>query len=134
MFSHVGFYKRPREHATSVAKSDEVVADFMRHHNADIIVWVNPTSPLQTGDEVRACVSYFIEKGFDTLITVKNEQVHCLYDGTPFNYKEGETFAQTQDLKAVQPFVYSLMMWKKKTFMAHYEKNGFVPKPCRKGT
>ena len=122
----VQFYQRPEEYATSQAKSDDVIYDFMKNNPADILVWVNPIAPLQPAEEIKDVVNYFIENKFDSLITVKNEQVHCLYDGKPLNYDEGEKFARTQDLKAVQPFVYSLMMWRYESFLGAYEKNNYA--------
>ena len=61
----VEFYKRPAEFATSSAKSDTVVNDFILQNPCDMVAWVNPTSPLQTGEEVRAVVEHFVkEKSF----------------------------------------------------------------------
>lgn len=122
----VEFYLRPKELGSSTTKSDSVVYDFMTKHPSDIMAWVNPTSPLQTGEEVRAVINYFIREKLDTLITVKSEQVHCVYDGRPVNFNPEEVFAQTQDLKPVQPFVYSIMMWKNRIFMDAYKEKGYA--------
>ncbi|MBI5195866.1 MAG: hypothetical protein HZA10_06060 [Nitrospirae bacterium] len=120
----VEFYLRPKDLGSSATKSDNVVYDFMLKHPSDIVAWVNPTSPLQTGEEIKEVIDYFIKENLDTLITVKNEQVHCIFKGSPVNFKTDEIFAQTQDLMPVQPFVYSIMMWKNKTFIDAFEKNG----------
>lgn len=120
------FYRRPAELGSSSTKSDHVVYDFVRKHPCDIVVWVNPIAPLQTADDVRCAVEYFRSEDLDSLITVKNEQVHCLYDGRPLNFRIDEVFAQTQDLKPVQCFVYSIMMWKTSVFMPTFEKIGFA--------
>ncbi|MFA4884220.1 MAG: hypothetical protein WC903_06645 [Candidatus Margulisiibacteriota bacterium] len=122
----VEFYHRPEKLGSSEAKSDDVVFDFMEHHPADITVWVNSTSPLQSGEEVRAVVRYFQEKKLDGLITVREEQVHCLYDGQPLNFQEDGLFARTQDLIPVQRFVYSVMMWRNKTFQKTYKEKGYA--------
>ena len=120
----VEFYQRPVELGSSTTKSDAVVYDFMTKHPSDILVWANPTSPLQTGDEVKDVIKYFIKEGLDTLITTKNEQVHCAYQDKPINFRMEEIFAQTQDLEPVQPFVYSIMMWRNRTFVDACEKRG----------
>ncbi len=120
----VEFYQRPRELGSSTTKSDTVVYDFMSKHPSDVLVWANPTSPLQTGCEVKEIINYFIKEELDTLITTKCEQVHCVYQDKPVNFRMEEIFAQTQDLEPVQPFVYSIMMWKSRTFMDVYEKRG----------
>jgi len=118
----VEFYQRPAEWATSTAKSDFVVYDFVKNNPCDIVVWVNPTSPLQTGKEIRQIVEYFLKENFDSLITVKEEQVHCVFKNKPVNFRLNEIFAQTQDLTPVQPFVYSVMMWRTDIFIQTFEK------------
>jgi CMP-N-acetylneuraminic acid synthetase len=120
----VEFYQRPVELGSSTTKSDTVVYDFMLKYPSDVLVWTNPTSPLQTDREVKAVINYFVKEELDTLITTKNEQVHCVYKDKPINFQMEEIFAQTQDLEPVQPFVYSIMMWRNRTFMDAYEKHG----------
>jgi CMP-N-acetylneuraminic acid synthetase len=119
-----GFYQRAAEWATSSARSDFVVYDFVKNNPCDIVAWINPTSPLQTGEEIRSVVGYFTKNKLDSLITVKDEQVHCVYKGKPINFKTSEIFARTQDLVPVQPFVYSVMMWRTDIFMRTFEKKG----------
>lgn len=118
----VEFYHRPKKLGSSTTKSDHVIEDFINKNPCDILVWVNPTSPLQTGNEIIKIVNYFIDNKLDTLITVKNEQVHCLCDDKPVNFNYNTLFAQTQDLKQVLPFVYSIMMWRTDTFIQHFNK------------
>lgn len=135
------FYLRPLDLGSSTTKSDSVVADFMDSHpEADIVVWVNSISPLQTSDDIRNTVEYFLERNLDSLITVENKQVHCLYNNEPVNYQKDSVFAQTQDLVPVQPFVYSIMMWKRPVFLKEYREKGhalfcgkFGTYPVRKG-
>ena len=121
----VEFYQRPTELGSSQARSDEVVYDFMKNNSGDITAWVNSTSPLQTGEEVKNVVQYFRENDLDSLITVRQEQVHCLFDGRPLNYKEDEKFARTQDLVPIERFVYSVMMWKNSAFMEEFKEKGY---------
>ena len=122
----IDFYLRPPELGSSEAKSDGVVYDFMAHTHSDIVAWVNPISPLQTGKEIREVVNYFIQNHLDSLITVKDEQVHCVYQGTPLNFRVEEIFAKTQNLTPVQPFVYSVMMWRTRPFMETFERQGYA--------
>ena len=120
----VEFYKRPEHLGSSTTKSDDVVLDFVQNHPSDVVVWVNPISPLQTGDEIRKVIQYFQKEKLDSLITVSNEQVHCVYQGKAINFEETGKFAQTQDLEAVQPFVYSIMMWRTFPFVEAMRRNG----------
>jgi CMP-N-acetylneuraminic acid synthetase len=122
----VDFYKRPAKLASSQAKSDSVVYDFIKNNPCSIITWVNPIAPLQTGEEIRKVVDYFIDHRLDSLITVKDEEVHCLYKGRPVNFKMNEIFARTQDLTSVQPFVYSIMMWRAEVFKRTFKRKGYA--------
>lgn len=118
------FYLRPAALGSSTMKSDEVVYDFMSAHPADVVAWVNPTSPLQTGEEVRAVVEHFHARQLDSLITVREERVHGLVQDRPVNFDPETPFAQTQDLPPVQLFVYSVMMWRTATFRRAFEATG----------
>jgi len=122
----VDFYLRPEKLGSSTAKSDDVVDDFMSRYPAEITAWVNPTSPLQTGEEIRKVVECFISEQLDTLITVRSEQVHALYGGRPLNFKVDEQFAQTQDIMPVERFVYSVMMWRNEVFRRTFSVKGYA--------
>jgi len=120
----VEFYLRPNKLGSSITKSDDVVYDFMKKHPGDILAWVNPICPFQTGREIKTIKNYFDEEELDTLMTVKTEQVHCIYEGRPVNFAGGRVFAQTQELEPVQPFVYSVMMWRNKAFIEAFNWRG----------
>jgi len=122
----VEFYLRPDALGSSTTRSDEVVYDFMQQHPADAVAWVNSTAPLQTGEEIRAVVRQFHARGLDSLVTVKDEQVHAVSDGRPVNFTLEEPFARTQDLTPVQLFVYSVMMWRTSTFMQAFKQRGYA--------
>ncbi len=124
---NIDFYHRPKNLGSSSAKSDSVVADFMEvFPEADIVVWVNSIAPFQTGEEISKVVNYFINNKLDSLITVEDQQVHCNYKNQAVNYDLKGLFAQTQDLLPVQPFVYSIMMWRRDTFLKEFTKNGYA--------
>lgn len=122
----VEFYKRPEHLGSSETKSDDVVLDFMNNHPSDVVAWVNSISPLQNGEIIRDVIQHFLEENLDSLITVKNEQVHCAYQGNPVNFDVSGKFSQTQDLEPVQPFVYSIMMWRTKPFVNAMKQNGYA--------
>ena len=120
----VEFYLRPEALGSSTTKSDDVVLDFINKHPGDIVCWINPTSPLQTGDEIKNVVLHFQNQELDSLITVIDQQVHANFNKAPLNYKTDELFAQTQDLVPVELFVYSVMMWRTENFVRAYQTQG----------
>lgn len=126
---NVDFYKRPRKFGTSKAKSDDVVLDFIKKFpKADIITWVNPIAPLQDAKLIKKINQSFIEQKLDSLITTEKKQVHALYGIKPINFKSKGKFEQTQNLKPISIFVYSIMMWKSKKFLLDKKKRLFCGK------
>jgi CMP-N-acetylneuraminic acid synthetase len=121
----VDFYKRKEGLGGSSIKADNVVYDFIvAYPEADIVAWVNPTSPFQTSKELYDICEYFVENDLDSLITVEDKQVHSMFDGMPVNYNINNVFSQTQDLIPIQNFVYSVMMWRSEVFRKEFEQHG----------
>lgn len=123
---NVDFYKRPDSLVRPTTKTDTVVYDFLLKNPCDIVAWISPITPLQPAQEVRRIVKYFVEEKLDSLTTVNNEQIHCVYKGEPINFNFDEIFAQTQDLVPIQPFVYSVMMWRAKVFIREFKNKGYA--------
>lgn len=122
----VEFYQRPPHLGSSRTKVDSVVFDFFSKYETDCLAWLNPTSPLQTGDEIKGIIDFFLKERLDSLVTVKNEQVHSVYKDKPINFSTEDAFSRTQDLVPVQPFVYSVVAWKKQTFLDTFDKKGYA--------
>ena len=121
---NVGFYKRDTKLASSITKSDDVVKDFFKTFNdIDVLVWVNTTTPFQTAEQIRKIVKYFLKRKADSLITVENKYAHANYNDKPLNYLKNSKFAKTQNLKPVQTFIYSLMIWRRRAFLKQYKKH-----------
>ena len=120
----VNFFNRNKKLGSSNTKSDEVVYDFLNNFpQADILVWVNSITPFQTNKEIKEIVNFFVrKKKLHSLITVENKKTHCNFNNKPLNYSIKSKFEKTQDLKKVQIFIYSLMMWKRKKFLNEYKK------------
>jgi len=122
----VDFHLRPSDLASSVAKSDSVVFNFLETYpEADIVVWVNPIAPLQNASDIVKIVNYFINNNYDSLISTEKKQVHAMYLGEPVNFNIDESFSQTQDMEPIEVFSYSLMMWKSKEFTKAFKEKGF---------
>ena len=120
------FYLRPEHLGGSSVKSDDVVQDFINKYPSDVVVWENPIAPLQTIEDIRNTIQYFLSNDLDSLFTVKEEQIQCVYENKPINYIEQDKFAQTQDLTPVCPFVPFIMMWKTDTFLNSLKERGYA--------
>jgi CMP-N-acetylneuraminic acid synthetase len=120
------FYKRPEEFATNNSGNDDFAFDFIKNTDGDILVQILPTSPLLTTEEVKSFVEEMIEKDYDTLISVIDHKIACIYDGKPVNFKLLEPHISSQLMTPVQSYATVLMGWKYESFKKSMEKFGFA--------
>tara|TARA_B100000029_G_scaffold492747_1_gene554417 strand:- start:4307 stop:5032 length:726 start_codon:yes stop_codon:yes gene_type:complete len=119
----INFYRRPKSLGSSKTKTDEVVIDFInKFPSTKILVWVNPIAPLQTSYDIVECFNFFIKSNADSLITTTEHAVHGTISNKPINFKINTPFDRTQDLKKIELFFYSLMIWKCSKFTKSYVK------------
>ena len=84
----VKFYKRPERLSTNSATNDEFTADFMSNVECDVMIQLLPTSPFVSKDDIESFTNKMIDDNLDTLISVTNQQIECVYDGNPINFDQ----------------------------------------------
>ena len=122
----VEYYKRSPELCNDTAKQDEFNYDFLKNINCDAVVMVNPVSPLVEASDIDSAIEYFEKNSFDSLITVKNEQLHSFYSGKSLNFNSDELLPATQDIEPIQVCAWTICIWKKATFIKAYEEKGYA--------
>lgn len=120
----VKFYKRPLELASDTATNDMFVLDFIDKVKCDIIIQINPTSPLISVDDLKAFVNMMIQGKFDTLHSVKKEQIEGLYQGKPLNFDPKKEMPRSQDLQPIMLFSSAIMGWEVKNYRQNMRKFG----------
>ena len=118
------FYKRREELSTDHATSDEFNYDFINGTRADVLVMINPVSPLTEASDIDDAVRYFTENALDSLISVREEYFQALYRNKPVNFSLGEMLPRTQDLSPIQLCCWNICVWRSSTFKDSFEKNG----------
>jgi len=122
----VNYYKRQPELAEDSVTSDRFNYDFLKHVSADVLVMINPVSPLITGDDIDDAVNYFVQNGLDTLIPVREEKLQAFCEGKSINFNPDGILPMTQNIPPIQLCVWSICVWKAKTFMKSYEEKGYA--------
>lgn len=120
------FYKRPEEFASHTSNNDDFAYDFIKNTEGDILIQLLPTSPLISPDEIKSFVYEMINKEFDTLVSVVNHQIACVYNSTPVNFKYLEPHISSQDMIPVQSYATVLMGWTYVSFKESMQKYGFA--------
>jgi len=120
----VKFYKRPEHLASDTATNDMFALDFIENVKCDVLIQVNPTSPLVAVDDIKAFVKQMIEGGYDTLHSVKQEQIEALYEGKPLNFDSMKIMPRSQDLKPVMLFSSGIMGWRTEKYFENMKRLG----------
>ena len=79
----VRFYKRPEHLSTDKANNDAFAYDFILKHPCDVCVQLLPTSPLITPEEIKGFLQTMKEGQYETMVSVINHHIACLYEGKP---------------------------------------------------
>lgn len=120
----VRFYKRRPELAEDHIVSDQFNYDFLKNIETDILVMINPVSPLITGNDIDAVVDYFNQNDFDTVISVKEERLHAFCKGRAINFSPNALLPMTQNIPPVQICSWAVCVWRAETFIESFEQKG----------
>ncbi len=120
----VKYYRRPAELGADDVTQDAFSYDFIVKFRPDVLVMVNPVSPLIEGADIDAMVRHFQDQGLDSLIASRKEQVHAWHQGRAINFDPEDRLPRTQDLEPIQLCAWSVCVWNATTFARQYERSG----------
>lgn len=119
------FHKRPSDLSNDTATNRDFTYEFLKQHDCDYVVMVNPTSPLISTDTLNKFVRYVLDNDFDTILSVVSEKTECFFKKMPINFNSGEKI-NSQMLEPVDRVVWSITAWKKESFIRN-EDTGINP-------
>jgi len=122
----VKFYKRPERLSSHTAVNDDFALDFIQNVRADVVIQLLPTSPLITPGEIHDFVGAMIKGRYDTLVSVIDHQIACVYEGQPVNFSTMEKHRPSQNMVPVQSYASVLMAWDTAKFLEHDRQYGFA--------
>ena len=117
----VKFYNRSMHLSTDDATNDEFTKDFLERIDCTILIQLLPTSPFITGAEIRNFVRTMRNTVADTFISVKNQQIECVYKGIPVNFNQRKVSPPSQELEPVQAYACALMGWRRSNYLENME-------------
>ncbi len=114
--SDINFYLRPQELSTNKATNDDFVLDFVNSVECDLIIQLLPTSPFITSAEIDSFISKIVEDKLDTLISVADVQIECIYKNEPINFIQKNQTPPSQELVPIKSYACGIMGWKVENF------------------
>lgn len=118
------FYQRLESLSSDQATNDEFCYDFMQNVNGDIIIQILPTSPFITTGEIEDFTNSMLKDKCDTLISVEDKQIACIYRGHPINFDKQKINPPSQSMIPVQAYATVLMGWTYENYDKNMQKFG----------
>lgn len=122
----VKFYRRDPSLASDAATSDQFNYDFIKGTKADVLVMINPVSPLIEGVDIDGVVNFFLENDFDSVITAREEKLQAFCGGKAVNFDPQGMLPRTQDIPPIQLCAWSVCVWRAQKFTEVFEKKGYA--------
>lgn len=121
----VQFHRRPDELANDTATNRDFTYEFLKKHDCDYVVMINPTSPALRQETIDRFLDYIQENDFDTVMSVQSLQAEAFYLGENVNFT-GEDKIPSQLLEPIEIVIWALTAWKRETFL-RLQENGECP-------
>lgn len=112
----IGFHRRPAELANDKATNREFVYEFLKKHECDYVIMINPTSPTLRQETVNGFIDYVMENSYDTVMSVISNQTEAFYRGKKINF-DGKNKIPNDELEPIEEIVWAMTAWKRDTFI-----------------
>jgi CMP-N-acetylneuraminic acid synthetase/quercetin dioxygenase-like cupin family protein len=122
--NQVKYYHRDEKLASDTATNDDFALDFIDNVDCDILIQLLPTSPFLTTMEIDSFISKMIEGDYETMISVSDVQIECMYNNTPINFDQKKQTPPSQLLTPIKAYACGIMGWESKYFRRNIEKFG----------
>ena len=120
----VEYYKRKPELAEDHIVSDEFNYDFLMNTECELLVMINPVSPLIQGKDIDSAINFYFENNLDTLISIREEKLQAFYKNKPININPDDLLPMTQNISPIQLCCWAVCIWNKGVFINQYEAKG----------
>lgn len=121
----VNFHKRPAELANDQATNRDFTYEFLKKHECDYVVMINPTSPALRPETMDRFIQLLQENDYDTIMSVESIQAEAFCCGEKINF-DGKDKIPSQDLDAIEYVIWALTAWKRDTFL-RLQESGKCP-------
>jgi CMP-N-acetylneuraminic acid synthetase/quercetin dioxygenase-like cupin family protein len=122
--NNIQFYQRDKKLASDKATNDDFALDFIDNVECDVLIQLLATSPFLSAEEIDGFISKMIEEKYDTMVSVSDVRIECIYKKQPINFDQKKQTPPSQFLEPIKAYACGIMGWKTDIFKKNMEKNG----------
>lgn len=116
----INFHRRPVELSSDTATNRDFTYEFLKTHNCDYVIMMNPTSPALRQETVNNFLHYVAKNSFDTVMSVCSIQAEAFCNDKYVNFT-GLDKIPSEQLPPVEYIVWAMTAWKRDTFISLQE-------------
>ena len=94
----INYYLREPVLGTSAASLDDYVYDFVLKEDCDIVIFLNPCSPLLSAKTIDKAIVEFVNGNFSSMAASELLQTHSFLYDEPLNFSFSAKQPRSQDL------------------------------------
>jgi CMP-N-acetylneuraminic acid synthetase/quercetin dioxygenase-like cupin family protein len=113
----INFFERDKGLAEGNVTNDLFMHDFLKRIDCDYVVQVNTTSPFITENDISSVINLLVNEGYDTVQSIKIEQIEGLFEEKPLNFIAKHKMPQSQDLKPIQLYSSGIMGFRRDRYL-----------------
>ena len=121
----VHFHRRPPELASNTATNRDFTYEFLKKHDCDYVIMVNPTSPLLRVQTLIDFVNFVDQNSYNVVFSVVSDKTECFYQHEPINFSKKEKI-NSQFLTPVDRIAWAITAWKRDSFI-QMQESGINP-------
>ena len=112
----IKFYKRSEALAQDDVTNDAFAFDFLENVKCETLIQLLPTSPFISAETIQEFVQTMYDNKYETLISVRKNQIECVYDGKPVNFDDKQITLPSQQLEPVYSYACGIMGWNSEAY------------------
>lgn len=123
----IEFEKRPKFLDSHEIKIEQIIEEFLKNSDADIVILIHPNSPFLSKITISECIEKVLNNNYDSSFIAYKFNKLAWFKNKPLNYSTNE---KTPHLKDIDPIVLelsSLYVFRKEMFQNTHRRIGEKP-------
>lgn len=121
------FCKRPRYLDDNGIAIEQIIGEFLKKSDADIIVLLHPNSPFLQIETLNDCIEAVRSGAYDSAFTAYQFKKFAWFQNAPLNYSLSAPTPSLRDIEPVTIEQSSLYVFSRKTFLERNKRIGSNP-------